>query len=119
MISQNYKIDLVPNGIMTVVHVSQYDVGSRTIVFNLLKDGLPYVPDSGVTAYIEGQKPNGSTFSVPATLSDSTVSINLTGEMTEISGDVICKIALVYANQNRVGSSSFVMAVDSTPHTND
>ena len=38
-----YKLDMITDKVLPVIHISQYD-SSRTIVFNLYENGVEYIP---------------------------------------------------------------------------
>lgn len=112
MISQAHNLDLVPNGQPTVVNVSQYDKGSRTLVFNLYKENVAYSPESSATAYILGTKPDGTGFMLPMAIDGSAVSVVINEQMTAVSGDVVCEVRLFDGSGGRLGSANFTLAVE-------
>lgn len=114
MIEQKYKLDLTPQGMVTVVHVSQYDAGSRTLTFELQKDGTPYTPPSRLTAYMSGKKPDNTVFYYEMTTSGNRCSIVIKNQMTLVAGEVNCKIILS-ASGEQIGTAKFVMMVEATP----
>lgn len=114
MIEQTYKLDLIPQGMVTVVHVSQFDVGSRRLVFELQKDGAPYTPPNNLTAYLSGKKPDNTIFYYPMTTSGNKVSIVMQQQMTIVAGDVNCKVILS-ASGEQVGTTTFLLMVEPTP----
>ena len=117
MIEQTYKLDLVPQGFQTVVHVSQYDVGSRKLTFELQKDGVAYEPPAQLDASISGKKPDRHVFYYPMEVSGNKASIVIEQQMTVISGDVECKIVLTSAGE-QIATASFILAVEGTPINN-
>ena len=117
MIEQTYKIDLVPQGFQTVVHVSQYDVGSRKLTFELQKDGVAYEPPSMLDASISGRKPDRTIFYYPMEVSGNKVSIVLEQQMTVIPGDVECKIVLTSSGE-QIATARFLLTVEQTPINN-
>ena len=117
MIEQTYKIDLIPQGFQTVVHVSQYDVGSRKLTFELQKDGVAYEPPAQLDASISGKKPDRHIFYYPMEVRGNKVSIVLEQQMTVISGDVECKIVLTNAGE-QIATARFILAVEGTPINN-
>lgn len=117
MIEQTYKLDLVPQGFQTVVHVSQYDVGSRKLTFELQKDGVAYEPPASLGASISGKKPDRHIFYYPMEVSGNKASIVIEQQMTVISGDVECKIVLTSAGE-QIATASFILAVEGTPINN-
>ena len=117
MIEQTYKLDLVPQGFQTVVHVSQYDVGSRKLTFELQKDGVAYEPPSMLDASISGRKPDRTIFYYPMEVSGNKVSIVLEQQMTVIPGDVECKIVLTSSGE-QIATARFLLTVEQTPINN-
>lgn len=88
MIDQRHKLDVVPGGAVTVVHVKQYQTDA-TIVFELYSrlSGLT-LPTSGVTATVRGTKADGAGYSATAAYSASisTVTVDLDEQMTAVAG---------------------------------
>ena len=112
--TQTHDLNLIPGGEMPVINVSHGDVGSRTIVFNLLNGRYSAAIPSGVTATCDGTKPDDHSFSVACTISDSSVRVPLTEQMTIISGDVLCQITLHDGN-DVIGSANFILRVEGAP----
>ena len=88
---QDIKLNVVPGGIIPVLHVSQYDVG-RELQFTIFDGNSPAVLPEGVTATIEGTKPDGHGFSYACTITNNIVSAETTEQMTVLSGSIDCKI---------------------------
>lgn len=112
MITQTYSLDLIPNFAPLVVHVSQYDVGSRTLVFNLTKGGIAY-SGSATGATIKGTKPDGNGFMYSMTLDGSTASIVVTEQMTAVAGMTTCEVVLTDGSAI-LGSANFTLFVEHT-----
>lgn len=117
MIEQTYKLDLVPQGFQTVVHVSQYDVGSRKLTFELQKDGVAYEPPAMLDASISGRKPDRHIFYYPMEVEGNKASIVLEQQMTVIPGDVECKIVLTSSGE-QIATARFILTVEKTPINN-
>ena len=110
MVTQTYNLNMIPNGQIINVHVSQYDIG-RVIVFNLYNGSAKFTPASGTTATIDGTKPDNKGFSLTATISGSTASFTTTKNMCAVAGDTICEFRLVKNGQN-VGTANFILKVE-------
>lgn len=108
--AQNTELNIVPGGIIPVVHVSQYDV-DRVLTFNLYDRNSEASLASGTTAVIEGTKPDGNGFQYAATITGNTVTVNTTIQMTVLSGTVDCKIVLRNGSQV-IGTALFIMDVE-------
>ena len=112
MIEQTYFLDMIPGeSAAPVVHVSQFDVNSRTLTFNLMKGGVAYEPDVGMTVTLDGTKPDNTAFSYPMTVDGSSVSIALQPQMTVLSGHVRCEVTVSSAS-GQIGSANFILAVE-------
>lgn len=112
MIEQTYFLDMIPGeSTPPVVHVSQFDVNSRTLTFNLMKGGVAYVPDAGMSVTLDGTKPDGTAFSYPMTVNGSSVSINVQTQMTVVSGHVKCEVSVSNVS-GKIGSANFILAVE-------
>lgn len=109
--AQNEKLNIVPGGIIPVVHASQYDV-DRVLTFTLY-DGLSAASlPSGVTGVIEGTKPDNKGFQYAVTsISGNVVTVNTTKQMTAVQGTVKCKIVLS-KNNMVLGTALFFLEVD-------
>ena len=63
MLTRQIPLDVSPGEVCPVIHVSQYDAGSRTLVFQLMsRDGEIVLP-ADTQAEICGTKPAGHGFS--------------------------------------------------------
>ena len=115
MITQKYFLDMIPGeSTPPVVHVSQFDVNSRTLTFNLTKGGVAYEPDAGMSVTLDGMKPDNTVFSYPMTVDGSSVSIDVLTQMTVVAGPVRCEVSL--SNQTgKIGSANFILAVEKSP----
>lgn len=105
MIVNTYNLNMIPDRVLPLVMVSQYD-SSRTIVFNLYDGESEYSPTSakvliGTNQY-EGQvNGNQVTFNVPS---------SLTQEAQYLFGEIVAT-----DSNGKMGSLNFKFKVDSTP----
>ena len=83
MITTQIELDVSPGGIAPVIHVSQYDTGSRTLQFNLIATAGDLILPTGTKAEIRGTKPDGNGFSYDALINGKTV----TADVTDVSGE--------------------------------
>lgn len=111
MITQTYKIDLVPHGEPVVVHVSQYDVEGRTLAFELFNGGVAYNVPGTVTAILTGTKPDGTGFMYNMAADGNTVSIDIPQQVSVLAGDVPAEITLA-DGAAKIGSANFVIRVE-------
>ena len=94
MITTQTELDVSPGGIAPVIHVSQYDTGSRTLLFNLIAGAGDLILPGNTHAEIRGTKPDGNGFSYECEISGKTVTADVTEQMTAAAGKVICEIVL-------------------------
>ena len=114
MITQQNKVSMVPGQSVPVrVCVSQYDT-ARVLSFKLVANDSPYTPPAGATATISGTKPDNTCFRYPATISGSTVSVQLQDQMTVLAGNVPCEITITESS-GRVSTANFLLGVEPTP----
>ena len=94
MITTQTELDVSPGGIAPVIHVSQYDTGSRTLLFNLIATAGDLILPGGTKAEIRGTKPDGNGFSYECQISGKTVTADVTEQMTAAAGKAVCEIVL-------------------------
>lgn len=108
------NIDLIPNGAIKRVHVSQNDVG-RTLTFELFNNSTSYTVPSGAVVNIQGTKPSGFGFSETCTVNGNVATIDTTEAMTDESGNIQTELSISY-DDVVIGTSNFVLAVEKNPH---
>lgn len=118
LISIKRDVDLQPGlSAPAVFHCSQGDVGT-TIMLGLLNGGVEYPITTSTTIQISGSRSTGEVFSsVNATWSGSTVSFNLTAEMTADPGPTLCE-AVLTRGTDILGTANFILAVEENPMGN-
>ena len=110
MITTQIELDVSPGGIAPVIHVSQYDTGSRTLQFNLIATAGDLILPTGTKAEIRGTKPDGNGFSYDALINGKTVTADVTEQMTAAAGKAVCEIVLytgMPAREDAEASSDF------------
>lgn len=109
---QRIKLNIIPGGVLPVVHVSQYDHNAGGLVFDIYNGGELYELPEGTTASIEGTKPDEYGFLYPAAdVSGHSVTIDVMEQMTVVPGKVICELRLAH-QQDNVGTINFILAVE-------
>ena len=116
MISQSYNLNLIPGGVPTQIHVSQYDSGaSRLLVFNLYSsdDGVntEFTIPPGASITIEGTKPDKKGFSYAVEYSGNVVTVELREQMTPVAGDVVCELKITKGDEI-LGTANFIISVE-------
>ena len=105
MIVNTYSLNMIPDRVLPLVMVSQYD-SARRIVFNLFNGNEEYSPTSakvliGTNQY-EGQ------------VSGNQVTFNVPSELTQTAQYLFGEIVATDSN-GKMGSLNFKFKVDSTP----
>lgn len=114
--TQIKNVNIVPDGNIIRVHVSQGDIG-RTLQFNLYDGALAYTPATGSTVKIQGTKPSGFGFSEACTWSGNVVTVDTTDEMTDEFGYIDTELVITSSDESEVlGTANFILAVERNPH---
>lgn len=115
VITQAYDIDLKPDAARPVVEISQYDTGSRAIVFTVY-DGSELADLTGCTARVDGSRSDGTDFSVSCSVgTGSKVSFTINQEMTSTSGLHSAELVIIGADGKPLGTQNFVVHVEPSP----
>ena len=105
MITNTYNLNMIPDRVLPLVMVSQYD-SSRTIVFNLFDGTEEYSPTSAKVLIGTNQ--------YDATVSSNQVTFNVPSELTQTAQYLFGEMVATDSN-GKMGSLNFKFKVDSTP----
>ena len=108
MIVQHFDINLIPGGDVPEVDVSQQDAGSGRLVAHLFAGSEAYEPSGA--AVIQGTREDGGTFRHDARIEGSTVTADVTEDMTAAPGRARAQI-VVTEGESRTGSGIFFLNV--------
>jgi len=108
-IVQEFDLNMIPDSAPVIVHVNQYDEGEGRFEIHLYDGNVPYVPAAGAEAIIQGTKPDGKGFDYNATLSGSTVTADVTKQMTAVAG--VVRVPVVITEGDNV-TGTFVFGMD-------
>lgn len=119
MTNQTFNLDLIPQGVPPIVHVSQYDKG-QTWEIHLYENGIVFPVPANTSAAIQGTKPDSTGFQFPAviTAGDNVVMFTLEQQMTVFSGDIDCELVLVNGD-DQVATINFILSVEPTTLDDD
>lgn len=119
VITQNYDIDLKATGEYPVVKMSQFDTGSRTIVFTVY-DGRDLAQIDGMVARVDGTRSDGVEFSSTCTVgTGGKVSFTISQEMTKVSGKHTAELVIFDADGNPIGTQNFIIEVEAASMSRD
>lgn len=119
MTSQTFNLDLIPQGVPPIVHVSQYDKG-QTWNIHIYENGVVFPVPSGTSAAVQGTKPDNTGFQYPAVISvgDNVVTFTVEQQMTVLGGQFECELVLVNG-ENQVATINFILDVEPTTLDDD
>ena len=119
MTSQTFNLDLIPQGVPPIVHVSQYDKG-QTWSIHLFENGVVFPVPLGTSAAVQGTKPDNTGFQYPAVISvgDNVVTFTVEQQMTVLGGQFECELVLVNG-ENQVATINFILDVEPTTLDDD
>jgi hypothetical protein len=119
MTSQTFNLDLIPQGVPPIIHVSQYDKG-QTWEIHLHENGIVFPVPANTSAAIQGTKPDSTGFQFPAviTAGDNVVMFTLEQQITVFSGDIDCELVLVNGD-DQVATINFILSVEPTTLDDD
>ena len=111
MTTQTYNLNLIPGGSPVRVPVSQYDAGSRDIIFSLYSGSAAFSLPAGATVTVDGTKPDRKGFSYVTAASGNTVTVTVTEQMTAVPGNAECQLTVMQSGKV-LGSANFLLAVE-------
>lgn len=117
MTSQTINLDMIPQGVAPIIHVSQYDKG-QTWRFNLFEGESTFDVPAGSTVTIQGTKPDRTGFQYTCTYSGNVVTATETDQMTVIAGKVPCEISITNGGE-LIASHNFYIQVEEAALADD
>ena len=119
MHQNSYKLSFVPGGPPLTIHISQYDVGTRTFHFTLYTDPGTVTIFSGASATLEATKPDGKAVIQKCEYnSDGTIDYTVQEQLAAKPGNVWSKIVL-RDGVNSISSNAIIWVVDKAGVTDD
>ena len=114
-VTDNYKLDITPQGNYPVVYMSQFEDG-RQIQFRILNRGISYTIPSGISAFVSGLKSNGGYYEHVCEIDSSRryVVMPIEADMTDVNGRGIANIVFTNSNSEKVISAKFITHTQQT-----
>lgn len=116
MVTQTINLNLVPDGVIPRLSVSQGDHGSRVFVFNLYAGKQIYEVPTGSVVLLNGTKPDGTPVSYNCEYDGSTVTADCEQQLTAVMGNVRCELEIVGSDGSKLGSANFIIFVELNPY---
>ena len=109
---ESINLNLIPNGVNPVCHVSQYDAG-RQIKINLFEGINPYTIQSGDSFTLNVRKPDNTivTTSVSGTQGYTYIMISTTEQIAAVVGENLCELKITNGS-TVIGTLNFIMLVE-------
>lgn len=117
MTSQTINLDLIPQGVAPIIHVSQYDKG-QTWNFNIHVGDTAFNIPTGSSVTIQGTKKDGTGFQYACTFSGNVVTATETEQMTVYAGKYPCEIAISKSG-DLIASLNFYIMVEPAALSDD
>lgn len=115
MSHQITKVDLIPNGELSVCNVSQFDNG-RVLPFEILENKEAYNIPNDIRVELHCRKADGNIVTLPSeSISNNIVTFLSTTQLTACYGKNICEIALYGPDDYLIGSCNFILEVEKSP----
>ena len=111
MRNQTINLNLIPQGIMPVVHLSQYDQeADGSLIFNIYNGVIP-CDLTGCVAHIQGAKPDETLFDYECTVHDTYITCATEYQMTVVAGNYEAELR-ISKNDESVGTINFMFAIE-------
>lgn len=108
---QSVNLNLIPTGVMPIVHLSQYDRDADgALLFNIFNGPAPFNL-TGCTATINGTKPDGNVYTYPCTVHSNFLTSAVYDQMTTVQGTHEAEIR-ISDGDSVVGTLNFQMAIE-------
>lgn len=119
MYTQTTNLNLIPQGVPPVVHVSQFDHNANALIFKLYNGASVYSVPNNAAVLINGLKPDGNVFSYQAaSVNGQTVTCNCERQMTPLAGITVCELRIRTATEI-IGTCNFLLDVEESPLKDD
>ena len=116
MRNQTINLNLIPGGVMPVVHLSQFDQDvDGSLIFNIYNGPVPYDLTDCV-AHIQGHKPDGTVFDYQCTVHETYVTAATEYQMTVVAGQYQAEMR-ISKNGSAVGTVNLVFSVEPSTMT--
>lgn len=114
MITQTYKLNLVPDGLQyPYVNISQYDSESRNIVFKLYNGTTEFEVPSGSVVTVRGTKSDNTGFEYECTYDGNEVTFVLQQQVSIFPGVVRSELRITNGDEI-LGTANFAFRVERT-----
>lgn len=108
---QSINLNLIPVGVMPVLHFSQFDRDvDGSIIYMIYNGSVPF-DLTNCEAVLEGTKPDSTVFSYPCTVHNNFLTTPTYSQMTSVLGDYAAEIR-ISKDGSVVGTLNFIVSVE-------
>lgn len=116
MITQHFILHMVPDTVRPKIYLSQRSTGLEKLQFTLVgTNGAYYSIPSGTSITLVGSKPDKKGFSYACTYSGSTVTCDVTDQMTAVAGLVTAELRFANNSGAVIPSQNMDIIVERSP----
>ena len=116
MRNQTINLNLIPGGVMPVVHLSQFDQDvDGSLIFNIYNGAVPFDLTDCV-AHIQGHKPDGTAFDYQCTVHETYVTAATEYQMTVVAGQYQAEMR-ISKDGSAVGTVNLIFSVEPSTMT--
>lgn len=114
MAFERISLNIIPDGVKPVFHVSQFDTG-RPIIIDLYNGDDTYTPAAGVTFELHCRKVDDNIVTLDTYEVDgNTITFASTEQLCACSGDNLCEVAIML-DDLLMGTLNFILHVEPDP----
>ena len=92
MVTRKIDLQIRPGGKRHRFRIKQYETGDKALLIRLTDDGAPCILPAGTPAELCFSRPDGSGFSILCSVDGELLSADVTSDMTECPGKVVCAV---------------------------
>ena len=108
---QSINLNLIPVGVMPVLHFSQFDRDVDGSIIYMIYNGAVPFDLTDCEAVLEGTKPDSTVFSYPCTVHNNFLTTPTYSQMTSVLGDYAAEIR-ISKDGSVVGTLNFTISVE-------
>lgn len=120
VITREISVDVAKRNVFSAIVAKQFDTNSRFLKVTLTNLGDVLTVPATATVVINALREDGQSSSFLGTANgDGTVTVPLTQWMLELDGEVKCDISVVNAEESKLTSTMFILAVEEATYSGD
>lgn len=119
-VTHRLRLDLLKGGSQGCIRVKRSENGARRLAISLYANSVPYTPNAEHTRVVfRAIKPDGTNIYNAASITDNTVTVNLTTQTVTVLGAVKCELSIYGNNNTLLYSPQFEIVVEDYLYSDD